>query len=198
MSEAEKIDENAASVGGVPEGADEAPASQTLGEALEQVRELRAEVGNKTDEAAANHDLFVRERAELENFKRRMMREKADALRFASAGLLRDLLGSLDNLERAIEHAEGGGAVAVLREGVELVLKDLRTTFERHGVTRIDATGQPFDPAEHEALAQIPTTLAMPGHVMDEHRSGYRLHDRLLRAAQVTVAQAPTPETEGK
>ncbi|MEO2167874.1 MAG: nucleotide exchange factor GrpE [bacterium] len=198
MSEAEKPNENTASTGGVPEGTGEAPAPQTLDEALEQMRELRAEVSRKTDEAAANHDLFVRERAELENFKRRIMREKTDALRFASAGLLRDLLGSLDNLERAIEHSDGQSAVAALREGVELVLKDLRGTFDRHGVTRIVATGQPFDPAEHEALAQVPTTLATPGHVMDEHRPGYRLHDRLLRAAQVTVAQAPTTETESK
>ncbi|MFP6664846.1 MAG: nucleotide exchange factor GrpE [Deltaproteobacteria bacterium] len=201
MSEAEKTEENAVpitGVAGVPEDAEEAPAPLTLAEALEQVRALEAEIGSKAEESAANHDLFLRERAELENFKRRLMREKADALRFASSGLLRDLLGSLDNLELAVAHAEGENAVAALREGVELVLKDLRGTFERHGVTRIEATGKPFDPAVHEALAQIPTTLATAGHVMDEHRPGYQLHDRLLRAAQVTVAQAPTPETEEK
>ena len=79
-----------------------------------------------------------------------------------------------------------------------MVLSELGSTLERHGVKRIDARGKPFDPAEHEALAQIPTTLTEAGYVIDEHRAGYRLHDRLLRASQVTIAQQPTPETEGK
>ena len=176
----------------------ERPLPETLEEAIAELAALRESLATQQAEATANHELFVRERAELENFKRRMMREKSEALRFASESLLRDLLGSLDNLERAIEHAEGDGAVAAVREGVQMVLSELGSTLERHGVTRIEARGRPFDPAEHEALAQIPTTLTEAGHVIDEHRAGFRLHDRLLRAAQVTVAQQPTAETEGK
>lgn len=196
MSESEKIPDNTEESAATAGTAGSAP--ETLEEALAELGAVREALASQQSEAAANHDLFVRERAELENFKRRMMREKSEALRFASEGLLRDLLGSLDNLERAIEHADGDGAVAALREGVQMVLAELGTTLERHGVKRVDAKGQPFDPAEHEALAQIPTTLTAAGHVIDEHRAGYRLHDRLLRAAQVTVAQQPTPETEGK
>jgi len=138
----------------------------------------------------------LRDRAEVENFKKRLLREKTESLRFATESLLRDLLGSVDNLERAIAAASDGSALQGLQEGVSMVLGGLRSTLERHGVTRLESVGRPFDPAEHEALAQIPTTDEMPGHVMDEHLAGYRLHDRLLRASQVTVAQAPGAGTD--
>ena len=172
---------------------------ETLSEALEQIQTLREKLSDSREEAVANQDLFYRERAEAENFKRRLLREKNEALRFATQPLLHDLLGSLDNLERALSAAESSGeATVALHQGVGMVLDQLRTTLERHGVTRIEAADRPFDPAEHEAIAQIPTTRTTPGQVLDEHQPGYRLHDRLLRAAQVTVAQAPTPETEKK
>ena len=89
---------------------------------------------------AKNHDLFLRERAEVENFKKRMQREKAEALRFASEPLVRDLLPVVDNLERAVEHADGNGQSVL--EGVRLVLKSLLDILERHGVKRLEAVGE--------------------------------------------------------
>lgn len=167
-----------------------------LDEAQEQIVELRQTLEQKNETIAGARDEHLRDRAEVENFKKRMLREKSDSLRFATEGLLRDLLSSVDNLERATAAAGNDPALQGLQEGVAMVLSGLKSTLERHGVTRLESIGHPFDPAEHEALAQIPTTQEMPGHVLDEHLPGYRLHDRLLRASQVTVAQAPPPESE--
>jgi molecular chaperone GrpE len=139
----------------------------------------------KTAEAHANHDRVLRERAELENFKKRMQREKADALRFASEPLIRDLLPVVDNLERAVEHAGSGQSVV---EGVRLVLKSLQDILERHGVKRIEAVGAPFDPSRHEAMAQVESAEHEPNRVVAQHHSGYLLHDRLLRPALVSVS----------
>jgi len=163
------------SVGEVPAAGDEA------------VQELRRQLQEKEEEARANHDRFLRERAELENFKKRMQREKGEALRFASEPLIRELLPVVDNLERALEHSDENGES--VREGVQLVLQSLREILERHGVKRIDAVGAPFNPAEHEAMAGIESDEHEPNRVVAQHHTGYRLHDRLLRPALVTVSR---------
>lgn len=158
--------------------------------------ELQAELGQKEAEARANYELFLRERAELENFKRRMQRDKSEALRFANEPLVRDLLPVVDNLERAIAHAQGGGNGQSLSEGVQLVLRAFLDVLERHGVTRVSATGEPFDPTRHEAVAQVETEDLPPNSVAEEHTPGYSLHNRLLRAAMVSVSKAPAASTE--
>jgi molecular chaperone GrpE len=201
MSDIEKKSEKHEENQDLPEGLDgqtptEIAQPETLEEALALISELRQSLAEKTDAVAVARDEHLRDRAEVENFKKRMLRDKTESLRFAAEGLLRDLLSSVDNLERAASAAEDGSALQGLHEGVTMVLTGLKSTLERHGVTRLESVGRPFDPAEHEALAQIPTTQEMPGHVIDEHLPGYRLHDRLLRASQVTVAQAPTEESE--
>jgi molecular chaperone GrpE len=150
-----------------------------------EIQQLRAELERKDEEARNNYDRFLRERAELENFKKRMQREKADALRYATEPLVRDLIPVVDNLERAVEH--GGDGVSVL-EGVQLVLKSLLDTLERHGVKRIEAVGQAFDPNLHEAMLQVESHSHPPNHVVKQHHTGYLLHDRLLRPALVTVS----------
>jgi molecular chaperone GrpE len=150
--------------------------------AIEQLKQQLAEAQAET---SANHDRFLRERAELENFKKRMQREKAEALRFACEPLIRELLPVVDNLERAVEH--GGNGQSVL-EGVRLVLKSLLEVLDRHGVKRIDAIGEPFDPARHEAMVQVVSEEHQPNQVIAQHHSGYLLHDRLLRPALVTVS----------
>lgn len=147
-------------------------------------------------EARANYELFLRERAELENFKRRMQRDKSEALRFANEPLVRDLLPVVDNLERAIAHAQGGGNGQPLSEGVQLVLRAFLDVLEKHGVTRVSATGEPFDPTRHEAVAQVETEELPPNSVAEEHTPGYSLHNRLLRAAMVSVSKAPVASTE--
>ena len=159
--------------------------------AADDLAALRAELGQKEAEAKANYELFLRERAELENFKRRMQRDKSEALRFANEPLVRDLLPVVDNLERAIVHAQGGGNGQPLSEGVQLVLRTFLDVLEKHGVTRVSATGEPFDPTRHEAVAQVETGDLPPNTVAEEHTPGYSLHNRLLRAAMVSVSKAP-------
>ncbi len=162
-----------------------------------EIDQLRRQLQEKTEEARKHYDLFLRERAETENFKKRMVREKSEALRFASEPLVRDLLPVVDNLERAVEHAEGNGQSVI--DGVRLVLKSLLDILERHGVKRIDAVGQQFDPTRHEAMAQVESVEHEPNQVVDQHHSGYLLHDRLLRPALVTVSgrkSAPAIESD--
>src|SRR5688572_13839421 len=160
----------------------------------ERVRALEAELAKARDEAKQAQDRWMRERADLENVKRRAAKEKADLAKFASEGVLRDLLPVVDNLERAIAHAEDQSDP--LLAGVKLVLKSLQDVLARYGITRVKARGARFDPAEHEAVAQVESAVHEPNAVVDEHQAGYRLHDRLLRPAMVTVAKAPTPDQD--
>jgi molecular chaperone GrpE len=153
---------------------------------------LLAKLAEKEAEAKAHYDLFMRERAELENFKRRMQREKSESIRFANEPLIRDLLPTLDNLERALIHAQGGGNGQPLVDGVTLVVRSFLDIMEKYGVTREEAKGQPFDPSKHEAMAQVEKADVTPNTVVDEYCPAYWLHDRLLRPALVTVAKAPT------
>ena len=157
----------------------------------ERIGALENELAAAREEARQNHDRWVRERADLENVKRRAARERSDTIRFANERVLKDLLPVIDNLERAVEHARGGGDGHLLVEGVTLVLKSLLDLLERQGVTRIAAKGEPFDPAHHEAMAHVETREHEPNRVVEEHQTGYRLNDRLLRPALVSVAKSP-------
>jgi molecular chaperone GrpE len=167
------VDESATSTAGKDGGA----ASPEVDAAAEMERLRR--------EAAENYDRFLRERADVENFKRRMQREKAEAIRFATEPLVRDLLPVVDNLERALEHC--ADADASVREGVEMVLKSLLDVLARHNIKRIQAEGQGFDPSLHEAIAQAESHEHQPNAVLKEHQVGYLLNERLLRPALVTV-----------
>jgi molecular chaperone GrpE len=157
-----------------------------------EIEPLRKKLAEKEDEARVNHDRFLRERAELENFKKRMLREKAEALRFASEPLIRDLIPVIDNLERALECGEGDGKSVI--EGVRMVVKSLLEILDRHGVKRIEALGRPFDPAHHQAMAQVESAEHEPNQVVEQHHTGYLLHDRLLRPALVTVSTRKSPD----
>ena len=153
----------------------------------DEVQVLREQLTEAQAEARENYERFLRERAELENFKRRMQREKADALRFATEPLIRELLPVVDNLERAVEHGTADGQS--LLDGVRLVLRSLIDVLDRHGVKRIDAVGESFDPSRHEAMAQVESAEHEPNRVVEQHHRGYVLHDRLLRPALVTVTR---------
>lgn len=124
--------------------------------------------------------------AELENFRKRMRREVEDERRYAALPLLRDLLGVADNLQRALDAAREGSSAGLL-EGVELVSQQLLGILQQHGLRPIPGVGEPFDPNVHEALAQQPSEHAA-GHVALVHQAGYKLHDRVVRPAQVIVS----------
>jgi molecular chaperone GrpE len=160
--------------------------------AEERIRALEEALAGAREDARVSQDRWLRERADLENLKKRTARERAETAKFANEQVLRDLLPVVDNLERAVGHAQGGGNGAPLVEGVALVLKALLDLLERHGVSRIEAEGQRFDPAHHEAMAHVESERHEPNSVIEEHQRGYRLHERLLRPALVTVAKAPT------
>ena len=157
---------------------------------------LRQQLAEKTQEAKENYDRYVRQIAETENFKKRNVRERDDAIRFANEILIRDLLPVIDNLERAIAHAADGKNGKPLVEGVEMVLKGFLDVLNKYGVSQIVAVGQPFDPSKHEAIAQVSSQEHEPNTVVEQLHKGYMFRDRLLRAALVSVSKAP--ETKEK
>jgi len=159
-----------------------------------RVKQLEAELATSREEARQSHARWLRERADLENLKKRAAKERLETVRYANEAVLRDLLAVVDNLERAVAHARGGGNGKPLVEGVELVLKSLLDVLERHGVRRVETKGARFDPAHHEAMAHVETSEHEPSSVVAEHQAGYRLNDRLLRPALVSVAKTPSAD----
>lgn len=148
----------------------------------------------KAAKADANWDLYLRERAELQNYRKRATRERQDAVRYASQSLIEKLLPVLDSFEKAIEASEQAEtpSLASLQEGVTLVQTQLKTVLVDIGLQEIDAGGgQVFDPNLHEAVAHHESTEVADGHVLHQVRKGYKLHDRLIRPATVVVAKAP-------
>jgi len=154
------------------------------------IADLRKQLEAKEQEAKNSYERYLRQAAELDNFKKRTAREREEAIRFANEALIKDLLPVVDNLERAVAHASGGGNGKPLVEGVEMVLKGLLDVLMKHGVVQITALGQLFDPSKHEAMAQVESDTHEPNSVVDELHKGYMLRDRLLRPALVSVAKA--------
>jgi molecular chaperone GrpE len=159
------------------------------GQPGDRVGTLEAELAAAREEVRQANERVLRERADAENVKKRAAREQSEAVRYGTERLVRDLLPIVDNLERAVQAAEGGGDGKPLVEGVSLVLKGLLDVLSRHGVTRVDAQGSRFDPAHHEAVAHVESPEHDANAVIEEHQPGYRLHDRLLRPALVTVSK---------
>jgi len=169
----------------------EAPAQEIDSNSVEaEFLSLRQQLESKETEAKNYYERFLRQAAELENYKKRSARERDDAIRYANESLLKDLLPVVDNLERAIAHASGGGNGKPLVEGVEMVLRGLADVLTKHGAMPILAQGQPFDPTKHEAMTQVETDDHEPNSVVEELHKGYMLRDRLLRPALVSVAKA--------
>jgi molecular chaperone GrpE len=155
-----------------------------------EIASLRQQLETKDQEAKSNHDRFLRQVAELENFKKRMAREREEAIRFANEALIKELLPVVDNLERAVAHAVGGGDGKPLVEGVEMVLRGFLDVLGKYGVSPLEAVGQTFDPSRHEAMAQVESDSQAPNTIVAEHQRGYLLHQRLLRPALVTVSKS--------
>jgi molecular chaperone GrpE len=142
------------------------------------------------DEVARLKDALLRRRADFENYKKRVERDRAAATVDAEASLLAKLLGTVDNLERALA-AESTTDAAALREGVALTLRELLALLETLGVEAVSPLGQRFDPSEHQAILHEPAEGFAPGTVAEVYRKGFRFRDRLLRPAYVKVASEP-------
>jgi len=139
--------------------------------------------------AQENHERFLRAAAELDNFRKRKEREVSDLRKYANQMLLRELLGVVDNLERALAASLESSESEGLREGVEMTLKELLKIFDQFKVTPIESHEQPFDPNHHEAVMQEPSDAFPPNTVVKELQKGYMLRDRLLRPAMVVVSK---------
>jgi len=157
----------------------------------ERIMELETALAAKEAEALNNWDKFVRERADLENYRKRVQREKEEILKYGNESLLLEILPVIDSMERALSHASEEPHVAVI-EGVRLTHAMLLSTLKKFGVTPIEtSSGSPFDPAFHQAMHQVETTELPPNTVVEELQKGYLINDRLLRAALVSVALSP-------
>ena len=168
-------------------------ATQKSGAGGAAQEELEAALALAQRELAELKDRHLRLAADFENSRRRGLREREEALLYGHQNVVKELLPSVDNLERAIDHARQGGEGSQegLLEGVELVLREIFAVLARHGVVAIEAQGQPFDPALHEAMAQLPDETVPANTVVQVFQPGYQLRGRLLRPARVVVSKPP-------
>ncbi|MBW2512892.1 MAG: nucleotide exchange factor GrpE [Deltaproteobacteria bacterium] len=166
-------------------------------EETDPLQKLRQEIVVAKEEAGKNWDLYLRERADLENARKRHQRDREEAIRFANDRLLREMIPVLDNLERAVGHAEQGDDDSQgLLEGVNMTINQFRKVLEDFGVKPINALGEDFDPNLHQAMGHVETTDQAPNTITSEFQKGYLLNDRLLRPSLVMVARAPNGATE--
>lgn len=135
---------------------------------------------------------YLLARADLENYKKRALREREETVRFTSERLLRELLEVKDHLELALDHAKGATDIKPLHDGVELTLKQVQQFMEKFGVSELKATGERFDPNFHEAIHEE-IVEGSGGQVVREHQKGYLYNGRLLRPARVVVSKEKNP-----
>ena len=158
------------------------------------------EVDNLEKEIETLKEEKIRLLAEMENLRKRFEREKVETIKFGSINLARDILSPGDNLERALDalpedenHSE---SIKNLIDGLKMVLKEYKSTLEKHGVKKIETLNQKFDHNFHQAMMEIENNDVEEGTVVQEVQSGYTMHNRLLRAAMVGVSKKPATKTE--
>jgi len=153
---------------------------------------IEAQLQSAKAEAAANYDKFMRSVADLENFRRRTVREKDELRTVATGRVLEDIFPVLDNLALAVQAAKQPNAdVKSLVGGVEMVLGQLKSALSGHGLKEINPAGQAFDPHQHEAISHEPSDKVKEEYVLTVVRTGYSLNGRLLRPAAVVVSSGP-------
>jgi len=176
----------------VPEAAPAAEESEDQPAGMESENDLLGQLAAVKAEAQGNYDRYLRAVAELENFRKRKDRELSELRLYANQRLLKDLLGIVDNLERALGATQGAAETASLREGIEMTLNALLKVMGEYGVKPVEAIEQPFDPSLHEAVMQAPHEELPNNTVIQELQKGYLIHDRLLRPAMVVVSKGST------
>ena len=177
----------------------EAEESDENSQQNEEVTGLSHQLLEKNEELHALNDKYLRLAAEFDNYKRRVQRDQSDTIRFANERLFKDLLPTLDNLERALQ--SGGREQALIEgllEGVELTYKHFLDTLQKMGMKQVASVGELFDPAKHQAVGQVESLTVPENVIVDEYQKGYFLHDRILRPAMVTVAKAQTEPGDGE
>lgn len=155
--------------------------------ALEE--DLKVKLEEMEKKAADNYDKYVRSAAELDNYKKRAVREKTDAIKYGNENLLRDILPLVDNMDRAMEQACNSDDFNAFREGLKLLQQQLLMCLQKHGVEQIEAVGKDFDPHVHEAMLQVESKEHEESKVVGEIERGYLLNGRLLRPSKVSVCR---------
>jgi len=171
--------------------------------------EENAEAGKKKDETAAKaedeldrlkqelneaQDRFIRSKADLENYRKRVQREMTETREYAKLNTVEQFLPVFDHFQMAMMHVGENSDVKTLKQGMDMILNEFSRTFEALGVKQVDAEGQKFDPNVHEAMAQEPSDEIPEGHVKRQWKCGYRLGERLLRPATVVVSSGPADQ----
>lgn len=155
-----------------------------------------AETHEEEDEFEELNRQYLRLAADFENYKKRMTKERADSIAYGNEEIIKEMINVLDNLDRALEHAENHQESKPLVDGVKIVQKQFINTLEKFGVQTIDASkGIEFDPMMHQAIEHVESDEIAAGKVLMEMLPGYKLKDRLLRPALVVVAKTSNTES---
>ena len=187
IDEAEKVSEEVSA---------SAEASEEGDDSVDEEREVsdwEPTVEDRAADAEANYkemqDRYLRLNAEFDNYKKRMMRENSDRLKYFNMELIKELLPSVDNLERAISHAgDENSDLENMIEGLQMVYKGMQEAFGKFGVSEIESIGKEFDPNCHQAVGMIESQEVPENHVAEECLKGYYLHDRIIRPTMVRVS----------
>ena len=175
---------------------EEEPAKKEEAKELSPLEQLEEQIRLKDEEILKQKDTFLREKAELENFKKRLTKEKEDFAQFANERLLKELLQIEDNLERAMEAPNA--TLESLKEGVEMIQKQFKDFLKNQKVEVIEAFGKPFDPNLHEVLNQQESEEHEENTVIEEYSKGFTLNGRILRPAKVVISKKPAEKEEDK
>lgn len=162
------------------------------------IKRLAESLEQKTKEAEASQNKFLRACADLENYKKRADKEKIELINFSNERLIKEVLPVADNLERAIDHIEEESDHAAIKEGIKLVLDSLLAVLKKFGVEAASAVGEKFDPTRHEAVTQEEASDCEHGTVIKEFHKCYYLNGRLIRPAMVVIAKAPETAPAGE
>lgn len=188
-SQTETTQPNPAPAGAATEPAPApAPAAPSLEEQLAAAKK----------EAAANYDRYTRAVADLENFRKRTVREKDELRQFAASGVMEDIIPILDNLGLGLGAAKQQTDVKAITDGITLVLEQFKSTLAKHGLKEINPQGQAFDPNLHDCISHQPSAEVAEEKVSLVVRLGYSLNGRLLRPASVVVSSGPAKPAEAK
>ncbi|MBQ7645523.1 MAG: nucleotide exchange factor GrpE [Spirochaetales bacterium] len=168
----------------------EEPAQEEQAEEVSQEEILQNKVAELEAANADLKDQMLRRQAELENYRKRLIRDKEEAVQFANESLIRDILGFLDNMDRALAAAKNGGDLNALIEGFEMTQNQLLSTLDKNwGLKGIDSVGKEFDPSLHEACMMTIDENLDKETVLEEFQKGYTLHDRVIRPSKVKIGK---------
>ena len=151
------------------------------------LEDLKQKLDAKEKEAAEHYEKYLRAIADFDNYKKRALRDKADAIKYGNEEIIKDILPFMDSLDRALEHDTGD--IQAFKDGVALIQEQLLCCLKKHGVERIEATGEDFDPNFHEALMQVESDQHDDNKIVSEMEKGYLLNGRLIRPARVCVCK---------